>query len=174
LRQQETYEVVVTTAGGLWRYRMQDQIQVTGYLGKTPALRLIGRSGNVSDLFGEKLSEVFVAGAIKKMLAGFSVKPQFLLLAPDMDVAGWRYTLYVEGDLSVNAAKQMDLLLRENPNYDQCRELGQLQAVRLFRIAGRGYETLTNRLIADGKRLGDIKPIPLSRNAGWSKIFSGA
>jgi hypothetical protein len=173
LREQETYEVVVTTAGGLWRYRMHDQIQVTGYLEKTPSLRFIGRSGNVSDLFGEKLSEVFVAGAIKKMLAEFSAKPKFLLLAPDMDAAGWRYTLYVEGDLSANAANQMDLLLRENPHYDQCRELGQLQAVRLFQIAGRGYETLTIRLVADGIRLGDVKPIPLSRKAGWSKIFSG-
>jgi hypothetical protein len=173
LREQEIYEVVVTTAGGLWRYRMHDQIQVTGYLGKTPSLRFIGRCGNVSDLFGEKLSEVFVAGAIKKMLAEFSAKPQFLMLAPDVDATSWRYTLYVEGDLSANAAKQMDLLLRENPHYDQCRELGQLQTIHVFHITGRGYESLTSHLASEGKRLGDIKPMTLSRSTGWSKIFSG-
>lgn len=57
VRANQTYEVIITTAGGLWRYRMGDTVQVTGFLGQTPSLRFLGRSGNVSDLFGEKLSE---------------------------------------------------------------------------------------------------------------------
>jgi type IV secretory pathway protease TraF len=96
------------------------------------------------------------------------------LLAPDEDVAGWRYTLYVEGDLPANAAECLDRRLRANPQYSHCRELGQLQPSRVFRIAGRGFETFTSRLISEGKRLGDIKPTPLSRSTGWSKIFAGA
>jgi hypothetical protein len=174
LREQETYEVVVTTAGGLWRYRMHDQIQVTGYLGKTPSLRFIGRTGNVSDLFGEKLSEAFVARAIQEMLAECGAKPRFIMLAPDEDAAGWCYTLYVEGNLPADAAGKMDRLLRQNPHYAQCRELGQLQTVRVFHITGRGYESLTAHLVSEGKRIGDIKPMPLSRSANWSKVFAGA
>jgi hypothetical protein len=174
LREQETYEVVVTTAGGLWRYRMHDQVQVTGYLGKTPALRFIGRVGNVSDLFGEKLSEGFVTRVIQEMLADCGARPRFIMLAPDEDAAGWRYTLYVEGNLPADAAEKVDRLLRQNPHYAQCCELGQLQTVRVFHITGRGYESLTAHLVSEGKRLGDIKPMPLSRSADWSKIFAGA
>lgn len=173
LREQETYEVVVTTAGGLWRYRMPDQIQVTGFLHDTPSLRFIGRSGNVSDLFGEKLSEGFVARVIQETLVECSSEPCFVLLAPDEDAAGWRYTLYVEGILPVKADECLDRRLRANPQYAHCRELGQLKPPRVFHIAGRGFETFTSRLISEGKRLGDIKPMPLSRLAGWSKIFSG-
>ena len=174
LREQETYEVVVTTAGGLWRYRMHDQIQVTGFLRNTPAFRFIGRGGNVSDLFGEKLSEAFVARAIQETLVGIGTKPCFVLLAPDEDAAGWRYTLYVEGNPPADVAEYLDRRLRENPHYSHCRELGQLQPSRLFRIEGRGFEMFTSRLISEGKRLGDIKPMPLSRSAGWSKTFAGA
>ena len=173
LREQETYEVVVTTAAGLWRYRMHDQIQVTGFLRKIPSLRFIGRSGNVSDLFGEKLSEGFVARVIQETLVECGAEPCFVLLAPDQDTAGRRYTLYVEGNLPVKADECLDRRLRANPQYAHCRELGQLQPPRVFHIAGRGFETFTSRLISEGKRLGDIKPIPLSRSAGWSKIFSG-
>jgi hypothetical protein len=171
LREQETYEVVVTTAGGLWRYRMHDQIQVTGFLGKTPSLRFIGRRGNVSDLFGEKLSEVFVARAIQKTLADCDVKPQFALLAPDEDAAGWHYTLYAEGTLPDTAAGTLDCILRQNPHYDHCRGLGQLRPVRVFRITGHGYEKMAIRMVAEGKRLGEIKPTSLSGLIGWSKYF---
>ena len=64
LRAGQTYEVIVTTAGGLWRYRLRDSVRVTGFIGQTPALQFLGRNGNVSDLFGEKLSEAFVTQAI--------------------------------------------------------------------------------------------------------------
>jgi hypothetical protein len=174
LREQGTYEVVVTTAGGLWRYRMHDQIQVTGFLHNTPALRFIGRGGNVSDLFGEKLSEAFVGRAIQEMLAECEAKPRFIMLAPDEDAAGWRYMLYVEGNLPTDAAEKVDRLLCQNPQYAHCRELGQLQTVRVFHITGRAYESLTAHLVLEGKRLGDIKPMPLSISKGWSKIFAGA
>jgi hypothetical protein len=173
LREHETYEVVVTTAGGLWRYRMRDQIQVTGFFGKTPSLRFIGRNDNVSDLFGEKLSEAFVAKVIHEIMVGIDEKPRFVLLAPDEDVAGCRYTLYIEGAVPSNLAEAIDRALHRNPNYAHCRDLGQLQPVRVFSIVERGYEIFAGRLVREGKRLGDIKPISLCNSTGWSETFSG-
>ena len=49
------YEVVVTNGGGLWRYRLGDVVECSGYVGKTPSLRFVGRA-RTSDLRGEKLS----------------------------------------------------------------------------------------------------------------------
>ena len=173
LRELETYEVVVTTAGGLWRCRMGDQIQVTGFLGKTPSLRFIGRNGNVSDLFGEKLSEAFAVQAIHETLAGIGATPRFVLLAPEEDAAGWRYTLYVEGALPNNLAAALDRALRRNPHYSHCRDLGQLQPARIFPVAKQGYEAFAKRLVSEGRRLGDIKPVLFSCAGGWSKMFLG-
>jgi hypothetical protein len=173
LREGKTYEVVVTTAGGLWRYQMNDQVRVKGFLGQTPSLRFIGRSGNVSDLCGEKLSEAFVSGVLREALADVETRPRFALLAPDEDAAGRGYTLYIEGMPPGDMAAVVENALRENLNYAHCRDLGQLRPIRTFAIARHGYETFARRLVAEGRRLGDIKPVPLSRAGGWSEIFSG-
>ena len=49
------YSVVVTTGGGLYRYRLEDRVLVTGFLGTTPTLRFLGKAGHVCDRYGEKL-----------------------------------------------------------------------------------------------------------------------
>jgi GH3 auxin-responsive promoter len=173
LRAGQTYEVVVTTAGGLWRYRLRDSVRVTGFIGQTPALQFLGRNGNVSDLFGEKLSETFVIETIQQTLASLDAPLNFVLLAPDKDASGCRYTLYVEGKPLGHLAESLDCALRRNPHYAYCRDLGQLRPVRLFAIAEFGYETYAKRQTTQGARLGEIKPTSFSRTSGWSDIFTG-
>lgn len=85
LRLGEKYEVVVSTSGGLWRYRLRDVVQVTGYLGKTPSLRFLGRA-NTSDLCGEKLTEQFVGSCVLRVFG----RPRFALLAPSSAVSARR------------------------------------------------------------------------------------
>ena len=53
----------MTTGSGLYRYRTGDLVEV-GTDGR--AIRFIGRTGNVSDLVGEKLSEAQVTRAFAK------------------------------------------------------------------------------------------------------------
>jgi hypothetical protein len=170
----QEYEVVVTTAGGLWRYRLRDRVQVTGFIGPTPSLRFLGRSGNVSDLFGEKLSEAFVTDAIQETLDALDTTPRFVLLAPDEDSVGCRYTLYFEGTPPGQLAGALDRALRQNPHYACCRDLGQLMPPRLFLVAERGYESFASRQTANGASLGGVKPSLISRMSGWSNIFAGA
>lgn len=173
LRAGQDYEVVVTTAGGLWRYRLRDRVQVTGFIGQTPSLQFLGRSGNVSDLFGEKLSEAFVTDAIQETLDTLDTTPRFVLLAPDEDSVGCRYTLYFEGTPPSQLAGALDRALRQNPHYAYCRDLGQLLPLRLFVVAERGYEIFAKRQTANGGSLGSVKPSLVSRMSGWSNIFAG-
>ena len=173
LRKDETYEVIMTTGGGLWRYRLQDEVQVTGFSGKTPSLQFLGRKGLVSDRFGEKLSEVFVASVVQELLGGVSTPPIFILLAPDEDHSGCCYTLYFEGDVQQDVTAPLDDLLMKNPHYAWCRNLGQLHPPRLFRINAGGNETFIAHEISAGKRAGAIKPSVLSLQTGWSNRFAG-
>lgn len=171
LREGAEYEVVVTTSGGLWRYRLGDRVVVNGWVGRTPSLCFLGRAGNVSDRFGEKLSEAFVAEVLSDLFRKGA--PHFALLAPDEDAAGCRYTLYVEGVPQPDLAEALDRALRRNPHYAWCRDLGQLLAPRLFVVVQNGFECFIERQSAHGARLGDIKPAALSRLSGWSEIFQG-
>lgn len=171
LRDGQIYEVVVTTSGGLWRYRLGDRVEVSGFLGQTPTLRFLGRTGRVSDLCGEKLSETFVSNVIAQVSAALPEPVRFAMLAPEQTGSGWRYTLFVEGAVSADVVEKMDSLLRNNPHYACCRDLGQLQPLRLFPIRSRGYETFVSAEMAFGKRLGEIKPLALSTRTDWSRRF---
>jgi hypothetical protein len=173
LRKDETYEIVVTTSGGLWRYQLHDEVQVTGFTGKTPTLKFLGRKGNVSDRFGEKLSEVFVAQAVHELLANLPTPPCFTLLAPDENHSGCCYTFYIQGAVQHELAKFLDVLLMKNPHYAWCRKLGQLQMPRLYHIKNGGYETFLENEVSNGRRLGEIKPCLLSPKTGWSRCFEG-
>lgn len=159
----QEYEVVLTNAGGLWRYRLGDRIRVEGLVRNTPTVRFIGRAGVVSDLFGEKLSEGFVGNILQEM-AGRSA---FAMLAPDGD----RYTLYIEG--AAPDAAIIECALCANPHYRYCRELGQLNVCRVYEVAAGAHVTFIRRMSEMGLRLGDIKPASLSKLSGWSDWFRG-
>jgi len=59
--------------------------RVTGFIGEAPCLRFVGREGNVSDPFGEKLQGAFVERVIRDALAHQGVRPRFFVLAPTQD-----------------------------------------------------------------------------------------
>ena len=76
--------MVLTTGGGLYRYRLQDLVEVTGHTapgGGCPVLRFVGREGHVSDWFGEKLHERHVRTALEGVLAAGALQPEFAMLA---------------------------------------------------------------------------------------------
>jgi GH3 auxin-responsive promoter len=175
LRLGETYEVVVTTAGGLWRYRLGDLVEVDGFVASTPSLRFLGRGASVSDLCGEKLVESFVTRAIEAACGPFGFAPPFAMLAPDADACGrWRYMLFVEGELPSELPRRLDDELRKNPHYALCRNLGQLGPLRCFPISSGAYEVFSSAIASGGRRVGDIKPQALSSRTDWRSQFRNA
>ncbi len=173
LKRGETYSVIVTTAGGLWRYRLGDFVEVDGLVGKTPSLRFLGRGRSVSDLRGEKLAEPFVTRAIAETCAVLGFATPFAMLAPETDSAGaWSYTLFAEGTALPELTARLDAALRENPHYALCRDLGQLGPLRSFQIVSHAYETFCAVGISEGQRPGDIKPRALSSRTDWRQRFS--
>lgn len=167
LRPGETYTVIVTTGGGLWRYRLGDLVEVDGRVGRTPSLRFLGRSGNVSDLRGEKLSEAFVTRAIEAACARCGLALRFAMLAPETDAGRCHYTLFIEGPSSPSLAAGLDAELSANPHYALCRELGQLGAPQIFQAATGAYEVYCAIAVTEGRRMGEVKPQCLSTRTDW-------
>lgn len=165
LRQGGLYEVVVTTSGGLYRYRMRDVVRVVAAgPGRVPAIRFAGRNDRTSDLFGEKLGEALV----RRVLVRLGVGDSFAMLAPE----GEHYVLYTQCAPPPDPAR-LEALLRESYHYDYCRSLGQLKEARVFAVTGSPEQDYLERCAAGGQRLGDIKPSPLSLRGGWDTVFKG-
>jgi hypothetical protein len=169
------YSVVVTTGGGLYRYRLEDRVEVDGFVEQTPSLKFLGKEDHVSDLCGEKLNETFVARALSEACACAETVPRFALVAPDLAAIPPGYTLYLESDAPPPAAlrRKLEELLLSNPNYRYCRTLGQLAPARVFHTRTAMFPRYLQRCLDMGQRLGDVKPLALSSRGGWSDVFRG-
>ena len=170
----QSYEVVVTTGGGLYRYRTGDRVEVTGRLGQTPTLRFLGRCGVQCDLVGEKLTDAFVGEAIRQSLAGLGITAAFAMLAADPRPG---YTLFVESagiTETTSLLERLESKLASNPHYQYARGLGQIHPVRLFRIGYKGQETYLHQKAAAGQKLGNIKPTALDCGTQWASHFEGS
>lgn len=184
LEKDKQYQVVLTTSGGLYRYNLEDVVQVTGFKGQCPLLRFVGRSSNISDLFGEKLNEFHVSSTVDESLENQRINPSFFILAPEESQSQDypSYTLFVESEEAdeklLTSAQSLDEKLQDNYHYRYCRKLGQLGPLRVFRISGsdtskRASDLYLEESRARGKKIGNIKPSVLSSRTGWSNVFEG-
>lgn len=169
-----TYGVVVTTGGGFYRYVLGDRVQVDGFVGGTPSLSFLARDGQLSDHVGEKLHEAFVASVIARLFADGS-PPRFAMLAPERTGGRVSYALFVEParDVPPDLGARLEAALCENPHYALAVGLGQLVGSRVMRIRD-GFRTYAQQSAARGRRLGDVKPIALDLDTGWSAVFEPA
>ena len=148
LKTGEKYEVVITTSGGLYRYRTSDRVTCDGYTSGLPILRFIGRESS-SDLVGEKLTEAFANACLEDI-------PGFRMLLPIKNKAPG-YVLVLENQPDVTSlVGQVEARLCENPQYAYARKLGQLQPLVASRMENPLQIYLDSPLHGDS-RLGDIK-----------------
>jgi hypothetical protein len=172
----QKYSVVLTTGGGLYRYRLQDLIEVVGKVNDCPLIRFLGRQNHVSDWFGEKLNEAHVSGILRQVFGALDLSPAFAMFACDTDPPAPGYVLYVECSATESvlhrAATRIEGRLRENFHYDYARQLGQLGSLRVFRARGAA-ETFVEARRQSGQRAGAIKQAALDQRSGWSRVFHG-
>ena len=161
LSEGRTYEVVVSTSGGLYRYRLGDRLKVTGYWRDCPLLRFVGRTGLVSDHFGEKLTPEAVELWIPTRQG-----PCFVAFEQD------GYVLYGRGDL-LQAVRDGEQSLCFFYHYRLCRELGQLAPLRGYELEENAWEPFYARLESLGRRQGEVKPLALRLEVDWSHYLPG-
>jgi len=166
-----TYEVVLTTGGGLYRYRLKDLVRVEGWYCRAPLLSFVGRADHASDLAGEKLTAEHAERVIAAASAQTGVRPTFAMLAPSWGSPP-HYRLYAEvGAESVRRlAATVEGLLLESHHYALCRSLGQLGPLQGVPVtaAERTYERVC---AARGQRAGALKPAALDPALDWERAF---
>lgn len=156
------YEVVVTTASGLYRYRSGDRVHFAGRNATGEAiLDFVGRDTLTCDLVGEKLTESFVA----RCLAGI---PGFVMLTPDVLRPG--YVLIRETPSAPGLLDAVEAHLATNPQYAYARKIGQLAPLRVL-VRERAFGVVERAMLARGTRLGDVKPVVLRSEGFWLSLF---
>jgi len=174
------YRVVLTTAGGLYRYQMRDEVEIVGFHRQCPLLRFVGKCDATSDLVGEKLQEAHVRVVVDRALARHVLNPRFALLVPVLEPSG-RYRLYLQGPGIDADAVDLDSLragledgLNENPYYRHAVAAGQLAPLDVIALDPEGESAwlrYEKRCIDEGQKPGNIKPVALDRRLGWPAIL---
>jgi hypothetical protein len=175
------YQVVITTGGGLYRYRLGDIVEIVGYENRCPLLRFVGRGDGVCDRVGEKLNESHVRGALEKSFAEHNLAPRFAMLVP-VDAPQRGYRLYLQGrNGELSGAKLAEVRatveaeLKQNPYYDQALRIGQLTQLEVFGLSSNGesaWSVYERECLKRGQKLGDIKPAILHDWSGWPDCFA--
>ena len=161
----ERYEVVMTTSGGLYRYRTGDCVACEGFTNTLPVLRFMGRNGLVSDMVGEKLTEEFVTDCLKD-IGGFRMLLPCVRGRP-------KYVLVVDERSEIKPgliAASIEACLSRNPQYAYARRMGQLDELSIVLVA-HPWESYQRRAVERGARIGDVKAPSLSPEKDWLETF---
>lgn len=132
LMNNKNYEVIVTTAGGLYRYATKDVVQVMGHIKQLPLLKFLGRNNRTSDMVGEKVSEIQVNEIIHRLMKENLLPPCMVFLkAKTLEKSG-QYIVYTEQNPGLypgkieELTKKFERILCTNTYYLQALNTGQL------------------------------------------------
>ena len=169
----KTYEIIITTGSGLYRYNLNDLVKVTSYYNKLPSLKFLGKSNNVSDLVGEKLSEIVVSTVLNKVKTENNLHCEVIFLSPCTVDNQSFYTLYTDNkSISSKISKEIDKELNQVFYYEQARRFQQLSPVKTYIIDQRGlasyYELFTSKNVE-----GTSKYLSLNRQLNLFEKLDG-
>ncbi len=103
LRVGGSYRLVVTTSGGLYRYDMQDIVEVRAIRGSTPVLAFVSRRDRQVSVANERITEQDVTVAMTEAARVTGVRVREFLFVPCRDR---RYRLLLDGDSLEPAREQ--------------------------------------------------------------------
>ncbi len=172
------YELVVTNSSGLYRYRMEDIVQVTRMHNDTPVIEFLYRKNLSMNVANEKTTTAMVDYAAKKMFertssdfVGYSFYPDFSSNPP-------RYCLFAElkGDVSEEKRQEMiDILDEElkdvNEKYYKYRRWGMLNRPEILILNPNTYWDYRENLRAQGVVLNQIKPVTVINTKPREEFF---
>jgi hypothetical protein len=157
LTEGQTYEVVLTTLGGLYRYAIGDIFRVTGFVGEVPRLEYVGRRA-VSDLTGEKLADEQVVEVIKGLLGEEAVNCTLCGVQDDGTGRKPRYVFVLEGAERPGLAEKMDEAFRAaNSRYELKRSFKDLDPVDVVVVKKGTFAAYRRLLISRGMPAGQLK-----------------
>jgi GH3 auxin-responsive promoter len=172
------YYIYVTTVAGLYRYDMNDIVEVTGFYEKTPLIRFVQKGKGVVSFTGEKLYESQVLAAVEHAFAPMLGGYEFIAAIGEMCGAKPRYVFLIEFDQPVQdpEAKAMlesleGALRSRNMEYASKRDSLRLDSPVLRIIKSGEFDRYRKRAVEKGKSDGQFKILRLTTDASFAKEF---
>lgn len=153
----------VTTFAGLYRYNMNDLLEVGPNFQNTPTVHMIQKVNGIVTLTGEKLHERQFIDAVHEAEKKTGLKTRFFIGFADLDILGYRF-YYEFADQSVSQEQaeaftvEVDAILKRiNVEYLTKRDSLRLKLPETYRLVEESFEKFKEECIAEGARDGQFK-----------------
>ena len=171
------YFVYVTNSSGLYRYDMNDIVEVTGLHNRTPMVRFVQKGKGVVSFTGEKLYEVQVIAAVEEALAANRGRYDFIAAVAELvDGRAPRLVFLIEFDEDIAEPSMVDrldaCLCRQNSEYETKRK-SLRYGPPVIRVVKLGeFDRYRRRMVESGQRAdGQFKVLRLTADMSFGAEF---
>lgn len=160
------YEMVLSTHGGFYRYRMGDIVKVNGFYEENPVIEFSFRTGTLLNLAAEKVTEKQTADAVKNFADKFLNKGDKLIdytAIADTSINPPRYRFFIElktdkplNDVTVhrNAVHLLEEEMgKSNYDYEDMRNKRMLSEMDVCFVKPGAFERLADTM----RKAGEVK-----------------
>ncbi|XP_068585396.1 GH3 domain-containing protein [Cebidichthys violaceus] len=156
----ENYELVVTNASGLFRYRIGDVVKVVGFHNQCPIVEFQYRRGQMLSVRGEKVSEALFLNALKNAVAQWQGAQLVDYCCAESGIMGDsiggsdpHYQVFIElkgvRNLTEEQRYKLDICLQQDSAvYKSFRVKGSIGPMRVQLVAEGAFEELRKRIMA--------------------------
>ena len=175
------YFVYVTNASGLYRYEMNDIVEVTGHDHQTPLIRFVQKGKGVVSFTGEKLYEVQVLAAVDKAFSPFQGGYQFIAAVAELvDGTSPRLIFLTEFDDPVGdqdgaaLVDRLDAALGEENDEYLTKRRSLRYGAPVIRVVRSGeFDRYRRRMVETGQRAdGQFKVLRLTSDTSFAAEFA--
>ena len=181
LKQGKRYCIFVTTLSGLFRYNMNDLVEVGGWYHKTPKIHMVQKVNGIVSITGEKLYEKQFIEAVHMAEKETGWKVNFFIGFANPEDS--LYDFYYEFEnRTVRKAKArkfteiVDARLKEmNIEYESKRASKRLKMPQTYVLKKNAYDLFKKRSLQEGARDGQFKLVMLlqdKRRQRWINSLS--
>jgi GH3 auxin-responsive promoter len=177
----QRYFVYVTNASGLYRYEMNDIVEVAGHHDRTPRIRFIQKGKGVVSFTGEKLYEVQVIAAVDQALAARRGRYHFIAAVAELvDGTMPRLVFLIEFDDPVAdqdgsaLVDRVDAALGEHNEEYQTKRRSLRYGAPVIRVVRPGeFDRYRRRMVESGQRAdGQFKVLRLTSDTSFAAEFA--
>lgn len=152
------YYIFATTKAGLYRYDINDLIEVTGYFNSVPTIQFVQKGKGVTNITGEKLCEVQLLDAIQEFREEQGVEFEFFVLVAYPEK--YEYCLFIE-QAPFDAADIEIKLQKLNIEFEEKQKSGRLKPLRFIFIRSGSSDLYKKHCLERGQREGQYKMMHL-------------
>ena len=177
----QRYFVYVTNASGLYRYDMNDIVEVAGHYGRTPLIRFIQKGKGVVSFTGEKLYEVQVIAAVDEALAPLRSRYHFIAAVAELvDGTTPRLVFLIEFDDGIAdhdgsaLVDRVDAALGDQNDEYKTKRTSLRYGAPIIRVVRPGeYDRYRRRMVETGQRAdGQFKVLRLTSDTSFAAEFA--